>query len=94
MAETEIDWRRLAKVVALFASDTDGEALVALRRATAIIEQAGLSWDDVLDRAQAAGKRMSHSDWAAGLRRCDRFTVATVRRRRGSNGRAAPGTSP
>lgn len=44
----KIDRDRLAKILALTTSDTDGEALAAIRRANYILKEAGLDWASVL----------------------------------------------
>jgi len=38
----------LAKVLGMTASDKDGEALNAIRKANEMVKEAGMAWDDVL----------------------------------------------
>lgn len=47
------DIDKLAKVTALMASPSDGEALSAARRADRMVREAGLSWSDVLGAGQS-----------------------------------------
>jgi len=55
-----LDHDRLAKLLALSTSDSDGEALAAIRRANAMVSKAGLTWHQVLKQSggkATAGKR-------------------------------------
>ncbi len=45
------DFNRLKKFMAMTTSPNDAEALVAVRRANALIESEGLTWTRVLDRS-------------------------------------------
>ena len=47
-SHTELDEKRLLKLLSLLGSDQDGEALNAARMAARLVKAAGLSWEDVL----------------------------------------------
>ena len=49
----------LGKVLGMTGSDHDGEALVACRRANAMLRDAGVSWRDVLALPQSKGAPFS-----------------------------------
>lgn len=48
-ASAQIDRRRLARVLGMLGSAHDGEVAAAGRRAAAIVRDAGISWQDLLD---------------------------------------------
>lgn len=45
---SKIDLEQLAKILNMTLSDNDNEALVAVRRANAILKKAGKRWNDIL----------------------------------------------
>lgn len=53
-----LDRERLAKLLAMTASDKDGEALNAMRMANRVIEAAGLTWAEVLEQQAAVSVRI------------------------------------
>lgn len=64
MPARHFDRDRLCKLLALLGSSHDGEALAAARHAAALLHQAGLTWDEVISRAesQPAPKRGGEED--------------------------------
>jgi len=51
---TKIDTDRLAKILAMLASEHDGQVLNAARQATRIIREAGKTWADLLPKMPPA----------------------------------------
>lgn len=54
----QLDRSKLAKVLALTASDKEGEAINAMRLANKMLEQAGLTWGAVLEQRAAVSIRV------------------------------------
>lgn len=55
-----IDYDKLAKILSLAGSDSDGEALAALRRVRALLAAQGMSFTDLAERLrQGGGERKS-----------------------------------
>lgn len=48
---TQIDSAKLAKILAMLASEHDGQVLSAARQATRIVAEAGKTWADLLPKA-------------------------------------------
>lgn len=52
--QTKIDTDRLAKILAMLASEHDGQVISAARQATRIIREAGKTWADILPKTPPA----------------------------------------
>lgn len=61
---SQVDREKLVKFLALADSDQDGEALSALRRASRMVRDGGLEWDDVVAVRPAHGWRYWFNLWA------------------------------
>jgi hypothetical protein len=48
---SELDLKKLGRVIAMVDSSRDGEALNALRLADRMLRDAGMRWEDLLSRA-------------------------------------------
>lgn len=60
-----LDRDRFLKLLALAQSDSDGESLAALRRASRMLRDAGTDWDEVVVTRPTSGWRAWFSLWAA-----------------------------
>lgn len=65
------DWDRLGKLMRMTESDSDGEALNALRMANRLLTESGLNWSDVMAMVRQAS-------------RVPRSTVVVEERKRGT----------
>ncbi len=64
----DLDVARLAKLLALAGSDQDGEALAALRKASALLKGAGKTWTDIAQRLTPPAKpAFDLKSWAAEM---------------------------
>jgi hypothetical protein len=70
-----IDRERLIRLLRMTESDRDAEALIAIRKANAMLRQLGMGWSDVIDLPPPAEAPFVSNDWSdvslAGYERSD-----------------------
>lgn len=72
-----LDRRRLARCLGLLGSDHDGEVLAAARRAYALLRSSGMTWEDVVVKAEGDAPP-AESETLVELRRAARNAEAAA----------------